>query len=125
MRYTGTTTLLYADKLDTIVDFYRDVLGWAVHGEWRDEDMLNWVLLGPADEPSVRLMYNRPEHGAVGQIEAQQAIPWIHVDDVRAAYDAVRERGGEVGVLEDVGDGRSEFSVTDPQGYRLYISGPS
>ncbi len=128
MKFTGTTTLLFADHLEPIATFYKEVLGWAVHGEWRDDGVLKWMMVGPSDDldgQGVRLMYNVPEDSAMGELGRQQAIPWIYVEDVEAAHGEILDRGGSPGKLEVSSSGGHEFSVEDPHGYRLYISGSS
>lgn len=123
MRITGIRTLFYADDLDAIIEFYRRVLEWDVIDEWQEHGTVKWVLLGPPDNPDIRLMYNQPEEGAVGRVVDQQAVVWLYVDDVEAIHSITGAKGGNPGPIEGGTGGRREFAIADPQGYRIYISG--
>lgn len=46
----------------------------------------------------------------------------VHVDDVRAVAERLRERGLQVGVPRTIGSGSLTVAITDPDGNRLELS---
>ncbi len=116
-------TLFFADDLDAIIEFYHRVLEWDALNQWEEHGTVKWVLLGPPNNSDIRLMYNKPEQGTVGQVVDQQAVLWLYVDDIEAAHSHASKMGGEPGRIKEKPGGRREFTITDPQGYRIYISG--
>jgi|SRR5689334_12566466 catechol 2,3-dioxygenase-like lactoylglutathione lyase family enzyme len=114
-----TPNLIVADVTRSIA-FYRDVLGFSV------------LTTVPADAPyvfaivqsgAVEIFLNAPAP-AVDEYPVFKDRPiggtltlFIHVDDVRREYEAVKDQVQVVMPLEKKWYGVTEFAFTDPDGY--------
>lgn len=114
-----TPNLIVADVTRSIA-FYRDVLGFSV------------LTTVPADAPyvfaivqsgAVEIFLNAPGP-AVDEYPVFKDRPiggtltlFIHVDDVRREYEAVKDQVQVVMPLEKKWYGVTEFAFTDPDGY--------
>ena len=116
---------LFVADMDRAIGFYRDVLGFALLRREPDYCSLRHgevVLgLGPiAKLPAAGGYFTRPrltqERGLGVEIV-------LEVDDVRAAYDGVRDSGCPIlGPLRDRPWGLTDFRLADPDGYYLRIT---
>ena len=127
MKLSLLTPCLKASDLEETVRFYTELLGFRVESLWPPDEPTFVVLdHGPSlDRVAVSLMFysedmveNEPKPGLTGQLT-------LDVDDVMSLFESLR---GEVKVLwgpEVYHYGRREFSIADPNGYRLVFSEPT
>ena len=95
---------LYVRDQDEALAFYVDKLGFRVHTDVRNGDY-RWLTVQHPEQPSFQLGLFRPQAPtldaataqAVNAIVAKGAMPplVLVVDDCRAAYDRMSERGVE------------------------------
>lgn len=106
VRFLGTSDLGRA------VGFYRDVLGFEIH--------VNEARSGP-----VRICFTSHDYAPDDTNtprEIGSAIVFLSCDNVVAAREWIRGRGGRVGELERINGIKMEvFQVEDPDGHALWI----
>lgn len=99
---------------DAAQRFYADVVGWSVDDAGRD-DMDYRLLAAPDGDPIAGVMEKCLPGGPVW-------LGYVGVEDVDAAVEAVRDRGGEVRVPAENLPGVGRISmVADAQGASLYV----
>ena len=112
-----TPTLLVRD-LEASLRFYVDELGFTVESTW------------PEDDPTFCILDHGPTHLMLGtepfdSVEAPVMTGQLHID-VEGGVAELHERlAGRFPILwgpEVYAYGRREFSVRDPDGYRLVFS---
>lgn len=116
---------LYVRDQDEAYDFYVNKLGFRVHTDQRNGDY-RWLTVQHPDQPSFQLGLFRPQapiHDAataqaLNELVAKGAMPPLvmAVDDCRATYDRLRERGVEF-TQEPIGRyGNVDANFRDPSG---------
>ncbi len=120
--FRNTTPMLKTSDIESTVDFYTRVLGFAVNVLW-PEDQPNLCVL---DRDDVHLMFStEADWDAPGSPPALTGQLVFDVADVAGLH---RSLEGKVNVLwgpEVYPYGRREFSIKDPNGYRLVFSEPT
>ncbi len=116
---------IYVRDQDEALGFYVDKLGFAVHTDARNGDY-RWLTVQHPDQPGFQLGLFRPQPPTVdeataetlNQIVAKGAMPPLVfiVDDCRAAYDRLRERGVEFTQEPIARYGSVDASFRDPSG---------
>ena len=114
-----TPNLIVADVTRSIA-FYRDVLGFSVQTTVPDEAPYVFAIVHSG---AVEIFLNAPEP-AVAEYPAFKDRPiggtltlFIHVDDVRREYEALKDKVPVVMPLAKKWYGVTEFAFTDPDGY--------
>ena len=116
---------LFVADVERAIRFYREVLGFALLRREPDYASLGQgdVVLGldpVAKLPAAEGYFTRSRL-AQGRGLGVEIV--LEVDDVGAAYDAVRERGHPVlKPLRDRPWGLTDFRIADPDGYYLRIT---
>lgn len=116
---------LYVRDQDEALGFYVDKLGFTVHTDARNGDY-RWLTVQHPDQPSFQLGLFRPQPPTVDDATAQTlnemvakgAMPplVLVVDDCRAAYDQMRQRGVEFTQEPMARFGNVDASFRDPSG---------
>jgi catechol 2,3-dioxygenase-like lactoylglutathione lyase family enzyme len=106
--------MLQTSDMDRTVAWYGDVLGFRCVRRAGD----GWCHL---EQGSVSLMFMRNDH--VGPPHAT-ATQYIHVDDVDALWEALKDRVTAEWGPEDMSYGMREFAIRDPDGYLLSFGEP-
>ena len=116
---------LYVRDQDEALGFYVDKLGFTVHTDARNGDY-RWLTVQHPDQPSFLLGLFRPQPPTVDDATAQTlnemvakgAMPplVLVVDDCRAAYDQMRQRGVEFTQEPMARFGNVDASFRDPSG---------
>jgi len=114
-----TPNLIVADVTRSIA-FYRDLLGFSVPTTVPDEAPYVFAIV---QSGAVEIFLNAPGP-AVDEYPVFKDRPiggtltlFIHVDDVRREYEAVKDQVQVVMPLEKKWYGVTEFAFTDPDGY--------
>jgi catechol 2,3-dioxygenase-like lactoylglutathione lyase family enzyme len=114
-----TPNLIVADVAVSVA-FYRDVLGFGV-GQTVPESAP--YVFASVQSDSVEIFLNAPEP-AVAEYPAFKDRPiggtltlFIEVDNIRQAYESLKDRVHVVMPLETKWYGVTEFAFTDPDGY--------
>ena len=116
---------LYVRDQDEAYDFYINKLGFRVHTDQRNGDY-RWLTVQHPDQPSFQLGLFRPQapiHDAataqaLNELVAKGAMPPLvmAVDDCRATYDRLRERGVEFTQEPIKRYGNVDANFRDPSG---------
>ncbi len=114
---SGSTAIFAAADIAATVDYYKNVLGFDSSWTWGEPPTFAGVSWG-----GMNLMFNlQPDLAA--KVAGHEH--WINADDVDQLYEQHRERGAKiVSPIEDKPWGVREYTVEDPNGYRLRIAGP-
>jgi catechol 2,3-dioxygenase-like lactoylglutathione lyase family enzyme len=117
--------VLYVRNQDEAVDFYIGKLGFRVHTDARNGDY-RWLTVQHPDQPDFQLGLFRPQAPMVDEATAQRleeavakgAMPplVLVVDDIRAAFEAMRGRGVEFTQEPIERYGSADASFRDPSG---------
>src|SRR5919198_2690184 len=119
------TAGLYVRDQDEALSFYVDKLGFSVHTDARNGDY-RWLTVQHPDQADFQLGLFKPQPPTVDEATAQTlneivakgAMPPLVfvVDDCRAAYDRLRERGVEFTQEPIERYGSVDASFRDPSG---------
>ena len=111
--------MLKTSDIGRTVDFYTKVLGFTVDTLWPTDKPSLCII----DRGDVHLMFSEEDHWDVpGAAPAMTGQLVLDVSDVSALHESL---AGKVDVLwgpEVYEYGRREFSIRDPNGYRLVFS---
>ena len=116
---------LYVRDQDEALQFYVEKLGFRVHTDARNGDY-RWLTVQHPDQPSFQLGLFRPQAPVLdaataqtmNEIVAKGAMPplVLLVDDCRAAYDRMRNRGVEFTQGPVARFGNVDANFRDPSG---------
>ena len=100
------------DKPDQLIPFYQDIFGWKFD-KW-EGPMEYWLITtGPDDKPGI--------NGGLGKRETDNyVLNTLDIDDIDAALEQVKARGGKVLAEKAPIPGVGWFAqIEDPEGNRL------
>lgn len=122
LRLRSVTPSLTVDDLEASIGFYRDIVGFTVIDEWKDDGELRGVALVAG---SARLLLGQDD-GAKGwdRTKGEGYRLYLNtaqnVDQIAANIEA---RGGSLeSQPEDMPWGSRAFTIRDPDGFTLTIS---
>jgi catechol 2,3-dioxygenase-like lactoylglutathione lyase family enzyme len=118
LRLRAVMPILEVSDLERSVTWYRDILGFVVAEELREDGQLIAVQLKAG---KVRFLLERetaPPAGGRGQ--------GVHLycatrQDVTRLAGLIQERGGVIEQAPDDSHGGRDFAILDPDGYRISI----
>jgi catechol 2,3-dioxygenase-like lactoylglutathione lyase family enzyme len=132
MSFSLSHTFVYVLDQDEALHFYTRVLGLEVHTDARMEHM-RWLTVASPDQPDVEISLFEPvsppvppdDVDTIRALVAKGSMPSLifRTDDVRAAFERVREAGAEV-LQEPIEQdyGVIDCAFRDPSGNMLRIS---
>lgn len=125
VKATQAIPSLGVSDIERSVSFYRHFFGFRVVDSYEMEGQMAWCWLR-VNDANIMLQQLSPEQ----QITLDPAIgqSWslfIRPDDLRALHARLSEAGFPVSEIGETSYGASEFSVSDPDGYDLWISVPA
>lgn len=121
MALVDVVPVLRVDDLAKALEFYTSVLGFEESFRWGEPPFYAGLTIGPAGPRSDTHVHINRSDEAPGQGEI-----YVSVDDVDAAYEAVRAAGVQLAVdLRDQDYGMRDFSVRDPAGNFLTVGMPT
>lgn len=116
---------LYVRDQDEAREFYVEKLGFHVHTDVRNGDY-RWLTVQHPDQPSFQLGLFKPQAPVlddataqwVREIVAKGAMPpmVLNVDDCRATYNRLRDRGVEFTQAPEERYGNVDANFRDPSG---------
>ncbi len=116
---------LYVRDQDEALEFYVDKLGFRVHTDARNGDY-RWLTVQHPDQPSFQLGLFKPQAPVLDDATAQNvrelvakgAMPpmVLNVDDCRATYNRLRDRGVEFTQGPEERYGNVDANFRDPSG---------
>ena len=112
--------------IDRAISFYRQFFGFEVQDSYEDDEgsmTWCWLKAGSADLMLQQLSEDQQItlHPAIGQ----SWVIYIRVVDLNAVHAALEKTGLSVSDIAETSYGASEFFVTDPDGYELWVSVPT
>jgi catechol 2,3-dioxygenase-like lactoylglutathione lyase family enzyme len=129
-EFTGEMlSVFYVNDVSKSVEFYRAILGFEFHHFWdydKSTEVCEWEAADPpayaemaaSDQKLALHLAREPYELNVGGV-----IHYFRVRDIDAHHCAVVKRGGEPNALVERPWMRM-FSVTDPDGHRLFFYSP-
>ncbi len=116
---------IYVRDQDEALDFYVGKVGFSVHTDARNGDY-RWLTVRYTDQPTFQLGLFAPQPPTVDEATAQTVLEIVAkgampplvlmVDDCRAAYDRMRERGVEFTQEPMDRYGNVDANFRDPSG---------
>jgi catechol 2,3-dioxygenase-like lactoylglutathione lyase family enzyme len=108
--------LLHVRDLQRSVAFYRDVLGFRVHGMFPEDDP-SWAGLHSGN---ARIMLSSREAGD----PAFTGAIYMYPDSIDDAWQRLRHDADVIEPLHVTEYGMREFAIRDPDGYRVNFGEP-
>lgn len=125
LRLREISTSFTVDDVEKSVAWYRDVVGFVVQQEWKDDD---GNLMGATIQAgSVRLMLGQDDFAKGKDRDKGQGFRlWcITHQDIDELAEAIAARGGQLArEPQDQDWGARDFAVVDPDGFAITISSP-
>jgi len=129
LEIRGMAPLFSVFDMPTSLNFYRDILGFAVVQDSGQGDNSGWVMLERND---ATLMLNtafdddeRPDAPDQANIAAHHdTCLYFGCPDVDAAFDYLKEKGVALGPPEIAPYGMKQLYLHDPDGYNLCFQWP-
>lgn len=122
LRLRDVSPSFTASDLQRSIAFYRDVLGFVVGDEWRDNGVLQGCEMRAG---SVLLMLNQDDF-AKGRERKKGVGTRLHVStaqDIDRLAAEIKARGGTLDQEPaDMSWGQRVFMITDPDGFKLTIA---
>jgi catechol 2,3-dioxygenase-like lactoylglutathione lyase family enzyme len=130
LKVEGTVTLLQVFDLERSLAFYRDVLGFELVQQSRENRELSWVWLRLCDaELMLNTMYEedgRPSAPPPERVAAHgDTALFFGCRDLDAAHAHLRSHGLDVAPPVTRAYGMRQLQVVDPDGYGLCFQWPA
>jgi uncharacterized glyoxalase superfamily protein PhnB len=132
MELTLSTCFVLVHDPELALAFYRDTLGLEQRNDVARGDF-RWITVGAASQPGVAIVLTNYLNGSpadndtLAALIAKGALNGVHfhTGDLDAAFDKVRESGGEI-VQEPTDQpwGTRDFAVRDPSGNLVRVDQP-
>ena len=121
-EFRNTTPMLKTKSIQDTVDFYTQVLGFELETIWPEDEPTLCVL----DRGSVHLMFSTDaDWDAPGSPPTMTGQLVFDVSDASGLHDEIQHQAQVLWGPEVYSYGRREFSILDPNGYRLVFSEPT
>jgi uncharacterized glyoxalase superfamily protein PhnB len=126
-QLTKLTPNLVVSNVERSIAFYRDVLGFTVQATVPD---VSPYVFAVVQSGGVEIFLNAPEPvfaeypPLTDRRLGGTLTLFVHVDDVRAAHESLKDRVVVVMPLETKWYGVTEFAFTDPDGYVITFAQP-
>ena len=118
----GVVPMLQSSDLQRTITFYTEVLGFEVTGTHEYEGELVWCSLRQDTTHLMFFFEGEHDHGD-GEIHSHEpgmsGTLYFYPDDADALYETVKDRVEVQSAPQDMPYGMREFSISDPDGYRL------
>ena len=111
-----TVPFLLISDMPRSLAYYVNGLGFAIQQKWEPDGQIRWVWLAHGGAALMLQQFKQPPKPPLG---SGVSIYFI-CDDALAVYHEIRARSIEASEPQ-VGNSMWEFSVTDPDGYRLHF----
>jgi uncharacterized glyoxalase superfamily protein PhnB len=115
MKFISLRPILWTDKLDETIAFYREVLGFTV-GEKNDD--WGWASLAKDD---VEIMLAKPNAHAAFEKPMFTGSFYINTDDVDAVWEQVKDNATVCYEPENFEWEMREFAIYDNNGYLIQV----
>ena len=111
--------------IDRSVTFYRQCFGFAMEDSYEVEGRLNWCWLKAGGADLMLQQLTADQQITLQSAIGQSWVIYIRPDDIKATHARLKKAGFPVSDISTAPYGASEFFVTDPDGYELWVSLPS
>ena len=115
--------LLFVQDIERSVAFYRDNLGFEVHGKWEPDGKLAWCRL--QRDGSALMLQQASEEDGPAEGRGRGVGFFFVCDDAGAIHTELSERGLHLNPPQVAFYGMKQIFVTDPDGYELCFESPT
>ncbi len=125
-RVTAVVPFLGVSDIERSVRYYVDGLGFTITKKWIDDGKLRWCWLERGDAALMLQEFWKDSHHS-GQPDGElgQGMSLVFIcDDAVAIYHDVSSRGLDASE-PFVGNAMWNFSLSDPDGYRIEFESPT
>jgi uncharacterized glyoxalase superfamily protein PhnB len=116
---------LGVSDIDRSAAFYRDFFGFELQDAYEDEGRMTWCWLTSGGADLMLQQLSADQQITLNPAIGQSWVIYIRPDDLKATHARLRKAGVTVSDVAATAYGASEFFVTDPDGYELWVSVPS
>lgn len=108
------------------ITFYREFFGFEVQDSYEDDEgSMAWCWLKARGADLMLQQLSEDQQITLHPAIGQSWVIYIRVGDLKAVHAALKEAGLGVSDIAKTPYGASEFFVTDPDGYELWVSVPA
>ena len=107
------------------IAFYREFFAFEVEDSYEDEGSMTWCWLKARGADLMLQQLNEDQQITLHPAIGQSWVLYIRVEDLNGAHAALKQAGLAVSDIAKTSYGASEFFVTDPDGYELWVSVPA
>jgi catechol 2,3-dioxygenase-like lactoylglutathione lyase family enzyme len=134
MSRAGKSSRLIASKLipslgvsdiDRSVGFYRQFFGFELEDSYENEGRMSWCWLKSGGADLMLQQLSADQQITLNPAIGQSWVIYIRPGDLKATHALLKKAGFPVSDVAATAYGASEFFVTDPDGYELWVSVPS
>jgi uncharacterized glyoxalase superfamily protein PhnB len=112
--------------IDRAISFYRQFFGFEVQDSYEDDEgSMTWCWLKARGADLMLQQLSEDQQITLHPAIGQSWVIYIRVDDLGAVHTTLKDAGLTVSDIAETSYGASEFFVTDPDGYELWVSVPA
>jgi len=111
--------------IDRSVSFYRQFFGFRVIDSYEVEGHMAWCWLQVGDANLMLQQLSADQQITLNPAIGQSWCMYIRPGDLAGLHEQLSQAGYPVSAIEPTPYGASEFFVTDPDGYELWLSVPA
>ena len=116
---------LGVSDIDRSAAFYREFFGFEVQDSYEHEGRVSWCWLAAGGADLMLQQLSADQQITLNPAIGQSWVIYIRPDDLKATHARLKQAGVTVSNVAATPYGASEFFVTDPDGYELWLSVPS
>jgi len=120
MNVTETVPFLRVTSMEVSIPFYVDGLGFTMPNKWIVDEKIRWCWLTLGEASMMIQELSKPASGKLG--EGVSVV--FSCEDALAIFREITARGLKPSEPQ-VGNGLWNFSVMDPDGYRIEFASPT
>ena len=121
----GLVASLGVSDIDRSVLFYKEFFGFELHDSYEADGRMAWCWLKTGGADLMLQQLTADQQITLNPAIGQSWVIYIRPDDIQATHARLKKAGFPVSDIAATSYGASEFFLTDPDGYELWISVPS
>jgi uncharacterized glyoxalase superfamily protein PhnB len=111
--------------IERAISFYRQFFGFEVQDSYEADGAVQWCWLKARGADLMLQQLGEEQQITLHPAIGQSWVIYIRVDDLNAVHAALKKASLSVSDIAKTPYGASEFFVTDPDGYELWVSVPA
>jgi uncharacterized glyoxalase superfamily protein PhnB len=116
---------LGVSDIDRSVSFYRQFFGFRVIDSYEAEGHMAWCWLQVGDANLMLQQLSADQQITLNPAIGQSWVMYIRPSDLAGLHERLSKAGFPVSAIAQTPYGASEFFVSDPDGYELWLSVPA